>query len=152
MKVSQLEVGMGRASMRPVPARARSKLGSARPVVRYMPVTVKKFYYGLAKARARLDDPWAEHPFYFFFSQKLWKIQKNNVKCGPDPHEARARPAGQWVGAEPWIKAGNFRPRPARPATHGLGPSLIRYFTKPAGRARDRARPCPCPGLVTSHN
>ena len=80
-------------------------------------------------------------PFLFFFSLKLSKIKKYNIKHEPGPQEARARLAG------PWTKFGIFKPGPAWPATHGLWPGLARHFPKPAGRAHEQARPGPCPGL-----
>ena len=81
--------------------------GRADPLHGCEPVTVNKFYFKPAPARARVNGMRAEHPFPLFFSLKLSKIQKNNIKHGSGPHEGRARSAGR--GQNPEISS------PARP-------------------------------------
>ena len=93
---------------------------------------VKKFYFRPTLAWARLDGPWAERSIPLFFSLKLSKILKNNIKHGPDPQEARAWPAG-W-----WIKSVNFRHNP--PLT-GSGHARPVISLSPPAKSMNRPGP-----------
>ena len=111
---SQLEVGMGRANTRAGPSSATWAAGRSRS---------RSFISGPHRHEPAWVRPRAKRSFPLFFSLKLSKIQKNNIKYGPAA--VGTNPAR---GPGPWTKFGNFKTDPARPPfpqARGPGPCQV---------------------------
>ena len=137
---------MGRADMRVGPA--RHDLGPARHEPARGPARSgllfatwaaglswsRNFISGPHRHETAWAGPRAERSFPLFFYPKTVKNTKIQHKTWAGP---RAR------GPGPGTNFLNFKPRMARPATHGPRPGPTRHLLKPAGRAREQAQPMP---------
>ena len=82
------------------PARPEPGRGQARPVDRYVgrgTVTIKKFYFRSAPARARVGRPAGRALISFVFYPKTVKDTKIQHKTWAVPREAQARSTRPWT-------------------------------------------------------